>query len=162
MQSITSFALLPAGPAVYALYGGRGRPYVAYVGSAGHLRSRIEQHLVRRDSSVTTGVSAVSLNPDFITEVRWWEHPSFADRAALEAAELVAFDVLEPVLRSRSAVSEAARALSSDADFQAAMRSVFDAEPAGGLVLPTLQEALDRIAALEERVRALEAWRNGK
>ena len=69
---------LPKVPAVYALYGGRGRgSYVAYVGQAVKLRVRIEQHLVRRDSSVVTGVAAVSLNPDHVTEVRWWVHPEF-------------------------------------------------------------------------------------
>jgi hypothetical protein len=138
--------------------GGRGSgSYVAYVGIAGtSLRGRIEQHLIRRDSSVTTGVSAVSLNPDAVTEVRWWEHEQFTERGALEAAELVAFDVLEPALRSRGNVTAQARALYSDLTFVAEMRSVLSAPPTGRLVLPSLAEALSRIASLEERVTALE------
>lgn len=99
---VTSITDLPSVPAVYAMYGGQGRSqYVAYVGLAKKLRGRVDQHLVRRDSSVTTGVSAVSLNSDFVTQVRWWTHPDFDKQDILEAAELVAFDVLEPSLRSR-------------------------------------------------------------
>jgi hypothetical protein len=41
------------------------------------------------------------LNPDYVTELRWWEHPDFAERYVLEAAELVAYDMLNPALRSR-------------------------------------------------------------
>ena len=78
MIELTTITDLPNVPAVYAMYGGQGRSrYVAYVGLGSKLRSRVEQHLIRRDSSVTTGVSAVSLNPDFVTEVRWWEYPAF-------------------------------------------------------------------------------------
>jgi excinuclease UvrABC nuclease subunit len=72
MADITATSELPNLPAIYAMYGGQGRSrYVAYVGLATKLKSRVEQHLVRRDSSVTTGVSAVSLNPEYVTEVRW-------------------------------------------------------------------------------------------
>jgi hypothetical protein len=103
---VTSISDLPNVPAIYAMFGGQDRSrYVAYVGLGSKLRSRVEQHLVRRDSSVTTGVSAVSLNPDFVSEVRWWEHPDFEKQDVLEAAELIAFDVLEPALR-RDAFSE--------------------------------------------------------
>lgn len=157
MHTVTSISHLPPCPAVYALYGGRSRPYVVYVGIAGNLRSRIEQHLVRRDSSVTTGVAAAALNPDLVTEVRWWKHPAFADRGHREAAELVAFDVPEPTLRSRGGVGEGARVLHADATFHTAMHQLFTSEPAGRLVIPTLQDALDRLEQLEARVQALEA-----
>lgn len=162
MRAVTSIAQLPTGPAVYALCGGRGKPSVAYVGAAGNLRTRIEQHLIRRDSSITTGVSAVALNPDVITEVRWWTHSSFADRVRLEAAELVAFDVLEPTLRSRRDALEGARALHADADFRESIRDLFRSNPSGQLTIPTLHDALSWIAELEERVKALEARLDGK
>jgi hypothetical protein len=72
---------LPGVSAMYAMYGGRGRGlHVAYVGIADDLRGRISQHLIKRDSSVTTGTSAVGLNPDLISEIRW--------REVLEAASL--------------------------------------------------------------------------
>lgn len=112
IHRIVSISDLPTVPAVYAMYGGQNpRLYVAYVGVAGRLKSRIIQHLVRRDSSVTTGTSAVVLNPDYVTEVRWWEHPDFAERHVLEAAELVAFDVLDPALRSRGGIPARAKEL---------------------------------------------------
>ncbi|MCD4782602.1 MAG: GIY-YIG nuclease family protein [Candidatus Eremiobacteraeota bacterium] len=87
---------VPKYPAVYAMYGGTGRSqYVAYVGIAKNLRQRLEQHLIRRDSSVTTGTSASTLNPDYVTEIRWWTHSRFSDRAALEAAEIIAFNLAQ-------------------------------------------------------------------
>jgi hypothetical protein len=139
------------------MYGGQGRGlYVAYVGVAGKLKPRVIQHLVRRDSSVATGTSAVALNPDYVTEVRWWEHPDFAQRHVLEAAELVAFDVFEPALRSRGGIQEQARQLYADGEFSEEMRALFAGDPAGRLVIATLQDALDRITELERRVAALE------
>lgn len=70
MGGLDSIPLLPNASAVYAMLSGSGAgsgAYVAYVGVAGKLKQRITQHLVRRDSSVTTGASAVSLNPDLVT-----------------------------------------------------------------------------------------------
>jgi len=120
---------LPNSPAVYAMFGGRGNSlYVAYVGIADHLKSRIQQHLVRRDSSVATGTSAVVLNPDYITELKWWEHPEFSERAFLEAAELAAFDVFEPSLRSRGRISHKSKELYENNDFREKMREFFSSE----------------------------------
>jgi hypothetical protein len=97
-------------PAVYALFGGHGKGlYVAYVGIADSLKRRIVQYLVRRDSSVATGTSAVGLNPDYVIVVDWWEHPDFAERFKLQVAELVAFDVLNPALRSRGKIQDKTR-----------------------------------------------------
>ncbi len=54
---IKAISDLPSVPAVYAMFGGRGRNlYAAYVGISGNLRARINQHLVLRDSSIATGV----------------------------------------------------------------------------------------------------------
>jgi len=114
------------------------------------------QHLVKRDSSIATGTSAVALNPDYVTEVRWWEHPDFSKRHVLEAAELVAFDVLDPALRSRGAIQEQAKQLYADESFREKMRAVFLSEPTGRIIFPTLRDALKRIAQLERRLAALE------
>jgi excinuclease UvrABC nuclease subunit len=80
MKLITTAGQLPNCPTVYAMYGAHGSDLdVAYVGIEGHLKRRIEQHLIRRDSSVTTGTSVVSLNPELVTKLHWWEHePSFS------------------------------------------------------------------------------------
>lgn len=157
MIEITTIADVPGRPAIYALYGGRGRGLrAAYVGSARELRNRITQHLIRRDSSISTGAAVVTLNADLVTQVHWWEHASFSDEAHLLAAELVAFDTLDPTLRSRGQPQGRAMQLSIDPVFKDEMRQLFHAEPTGLLSLPTLQDALERIERLEERLQALE------
>jgi hypothetical protein len=154
---LSSLSELPIFPAVYALYGGKGRGlYCAYVGLAGKLKERILQHLVRRDSSVTTETSAVVLKPEYITDIRWWVHPDFAERHVMEAAELVAFDILNPILRSRGAIQEKARQLYSAETFRANMAGLFQGEPSGRIALMTIQDAFERIAELEKRVWELE------
>ena len=67
---------------------------------AGNLHRRLIQHFVNRDSSVVTGTSAAGLNIDYVRHVDWWEEAGFADPDRLRAAELVAFNVFEPALRS--------------------------------------------------------------
>ncbi len=140
------------------MYGGYGRgTYVAYVGLAENLKRRVGQHLVARNSSVATGVAAVGLNVHHVTRVTWWEHPEFAQPQVLVAAELVAFDVLDPALRSRGAVQDQARRLYEDEHFPERMHRLFTAEPSGCFVLPTLTDALERIAELDRRLAAVEA-----
>src|SRR5687768_11843460 len=132
---VAKLSELPNSPAVYAMYAGNaGKGYVAYVGLADKLKQRVSQHLIRRDSSVVTGVAAVSLNPSLITEVRWFEHPGFTDRTIIEAAEIVAFDVLEPVLRSRGALTERAKGQAKERTFRAEFERIFSSEPTGILV----------------------------
>ena len=102
MLGLTSTSDLPSIPAVYAVYGGRGRGlYIASVGVEGGLKRRISEYLVRPDSSVATGTSAVMLNPNYVTELRWWEQPDIGERHALEAAELVACGLRHPVRAPR-------------------------------------------------------------
>jgi len=101
-KTLSNISELPKVPAVYIMRSGRSRgAYVAYVGMAKSLKRRITEHLVKRDSSVTTGTSATALNPDYVTEVCWREYPSFDKTHVLEAAELIAFEVFNPALRSR-------------------------------------------------------------
>jgi hypothetical protein len=91
----------PRAPAVYAMYAGEPpRTWVAYVGMASDLHGRLFQHFVRVDSSVVAA-AAVRLDLDYIRYVDWWEHEQFTYGAGRHAAELVAFDVFEPLLRSR-------------------------------------------------------------
>ncbi len=155
--TIYSVTDLPNRPAVYAMYGGRGLGlYVAYVGVADSLKHRIAQHLIRKDSSVTTGVSAAMLNSSNVTELKWWEHVRFQVRIVLEAAELVAFDVLNPALRSRGATKQKSMQLYQDTVFREEMKSLFTGTLSGHLVLRDLSYALDMIDALEKRVAELE------
>ncbi len=157
MEKLNQTSALPQQPAVYTLYGGRGRSrHVAYGGIAGKLRQRIIQHLVNRDSSVATGTSAAGLNVDYVTEVEWWMHPDFTDRDVRQAAEPVAFDVLDPALRSREGITDEAKGLDSTPEFRQSMADLFRGEPEGTRVLPTLREAMERISQLERRVGELE------
>jgi predicted GIY-YIG superfamily endonuclease len=60
MLAGSDIAQAPGSPAIYAMHGGDGRRYLPYVGIGDDLRRRVTQHLVNRDSSVTTGTGAVS------------------------------------------------------------------------------------------------------
>lgn len=153
---ILSTSELPNVPAIYAMCGGSETRYVAYVGVADKLKRRVEQHLVRRDSSVAPRTSAVGLNPDYVTELWWWEHPRFSERYILMAAELVASDVLKPTLRSRGIVPEKAKKVYTDGKFQLEMKKLFEGEPKGKLIILTLNDALDKIEQLEKRIALLE------
>lgn len=156
-RDFSAISDLPDRPAIYVLHAGGSRTYVAYVGIAGSsLRNRIRQHFLRRDSSVTTGTSAVSLDPDQVCELTWWEHERFGERHALEAAELVAFELFEPTLRSRGGVQSASERLARDGAFQQQMRAHLSSAPAGRIRFPTLADAFARIEKLEARLRELE------
>ena len=158
MRDFSPIYDLPNAPAVYAFYsGGRGPRYVAYVGIAGKLKQRVVQHLIRRDSSVATGVSAVSLNPDQVTRIEWWGHPSFNKTVNLKAAEMVAFDLLQPALRSRGRDDSAGKEVLADPTFRKSMEVLFNGKPNGTVDFLTLSDALKRINQLEKRIEELEA-----
>jgi hypothetical protein len=59
-------------------------------------------------------------------------HPDFEKQDILEAAELVAFDVLEPSLRSRGGITDRAKQVYGDDGFRVQMRALLQGEPAGG------------------------------
>jgi hypothetical protein len=151
----------PKSPGIYALCAGHGkRRYVAYVGLAKNIQQRLRQHLVRRDSSIVTGASAVSLDPDKVTEVRWWVHPLF-DRYMPEA-EIVAFRVLDPVLRSRQQVSPPVEYVANRDDFRQEIEKVLSGPPTGRLEIPTYEDVVRRVAELEQKVRTVPAYRGQK
>ena len=132
MRDFSPAYSLPNVPAVYALYSeGRRASYVAYVGIAGRLKQRIIQHLIRRDSSVATGTSAVNLNPDLISKICWWENSNFNKADHLKAAEMVAFEVLNPALRSRGVVDNAGMNLFENEKFKTKYVKFFEEEPTG-------------------------------
>lgn len=148
---------LPRGPAVYVLYGGGiGERDVAYVGEADVLVRRVVEQLVVRDPLVLAESPVVALLPFYVAEIRWWLDPAFADAQALHAAELIASELFDPPLRGRSRTSEQAFALYGDPDFRRRLIALFRAEPAGALRLPTHAHALEWLAELELRLRALE------
>jgi hypothetical protein len=154
MRDFSSVYGLPNALAVYALYCGGSARDVVYVGVAEKLKNRIMQHFLRRDSSVTTCTTAVSLNPDF-TRMQWWHHDLFADRSKLEAAEVVAFEVLNPTLRSRGRINSQAMALLDSSDFREIMTKLFQNSCAGTLTFPCLADALRKIETLERELNEL-------
>ena len=157
MRDFTPVYNLPNVPAVYALYsGGKGPKYVAYVGIAGRLKQRIIQHLIRRDSSVTIGTSAVNLNPDQVMSLSWWAHPDFDKTVNLKAAEIVAFEVLNPALRSRAGVDSTGMAMLADKDFHGKMKALFRGNSSGAVEFPSLGDALAEIEKLKIRMAKLE------
>jgi len=156
-QVLLGIADLPNRPALYALYGGTGkRAYVAYVGITDKLKRRAAQHLLTRDSSAATGTSAVGINPDYVTEIRWWEHRRFSKQAVREAAELVAFELLDPALRSRKSVGKAAQELLKSNRFKKEMERLIKLKPTGHLRIPSLEQVWRRLSAFEDRLARIE------
>ena len=148
---------VPQRPGLYAMYGGEPpRTWVAYVGIAGGIQGRLIQHFVRRDSSVVTGTSAVGVNIEHVRFVDWWEHPLLEDEVHRHAAELVAFRVLDPALRSRGNTRQAALALLQDVNFVEAFEQVLLSPPSGRYWPPRIGDLVDRVATLEARLAALE------
>jgi hypothetical protein len=99
---------------------------------------------------------AVSLNPEFITEVQWWENPDFEKKDVLRAAELVAFDVLEPALRSRVAITDRAKKIFDSEAFYRRTLKFFEEEASGRLLIHSASDTRHRLADHEARLRALE------
>ncbi len=150
------FTQVPRKPGIYALCAGTGKnQYVAYVGIAKDLRQRLLQHLLQRNSSVVTGVSAVSLNPDRVTEVRWWLLSPKDSKYLLEA-ELVAFEVLNPVLRSRAPVSAPVHFIAARHDFKSKMKKLFTGEPSGHVKIMLYQELISRVEHLQSIVEEIQ------
>jgi hypothetical protein len=156
LHKIPKISSLPNNPAIYALYGGKGqRKFVAYVGIADKLRQRVSQHLVRRDSSIVTGTSIVSLNPDYVTALKWWEYPDFSKREFLEAAEEIAFKIFDPVLRSRGNLTGRGDILLKDEAFIKKMEILFNNAPAGSLEFPDFQDLLEKLNDIEMEIQNL-------
>lgn len=85
--------------------------------------------------------------------------PGVSTRVELEAAELVAFDVLEPALRSRGGISSEARRRAGTDAFRAEMTELFRGPPAGRLALPSFPALAERVAAIERRLDLIESGR---
>lgn len=145
---------IPTDPGIYAMYDQSDG--VAYVGESKNLRNRINDHITRRNSSVTTGVSAVVLNPDKLKSISWWCHESFSDEGHRKAAEIVAFEVLNPTLQSLGKVQDDAETIVKDPQFYNDMCRLFRSAPAGRYSLETLDNLVDLVLDLQKRISELE------
>ena len=157
MRDFSTLNDLPTVPVVYALCSGNWRSkHIAYIGIASVLRRRVRQHLLKRSSSVSTGASAVSLMPEHVTEIWWWEHPGFSVDAALKAAEQIASDLLNPTLRSRAKLENTASQMLRNKRFRKGLERLFSDDPTGKIKFPTLSDTMDRIRKLEAIVKDLQ------
>jgi hypothetical protein len=156
MPAPTSIWELPAVPAVFGLYGDAGRRLV-FLGVADVLLERVLEQLVVPRLGFGPATGALFMQPGFIAEVRWWEHEEFADANAARAAEFVASDLLEPLLSSRRPSTAAARDLYADRHFQERMRALFAGKPSGAATIPTLDDVIARLTALEARLTGTDA-----
>ncbi len=146
MHKRPDISSLPNVPAIYVLYGGKGsKKFEAYVGITDKLHRRIHQHLIKRDSSVSTGTSVASLNPDYVTCLKWWEDPEFLKKECREAAEIIAFKKFNPVLRSRGSHSSLGKSLENDAIFREKIEGLLEKPPSGYKEFPDFQEVLNRV-----------------
>ena len=156
---VRSFDEIKHVPQFAGIYGFKGATdksgSYSYIGLSGKLRDRISQHLLRRDSSVSTGVSAVSLNPDNIDECHWWIHESFEDRDYLEAAELVAFEFFRPTLVSRGNPTSNAIEIMKKEEFKDKMYSLFSTIPSGYIRFYDISWTVEKIKELEKEINEL-------
>jgi hypothetical protein len=110
-----------------------------------------------RDSSATVESAPIRINVDSISSLRWWEDSRFQERGELEGAELVAFEILKPTMRSRGGISGAGLEASQDDSFFQSMMNLFQGPPTGTLLFPSIRDLQRRLNELERRVADLEA-----
>jgi hypothetical protein len=140
------------GPAVYAMYAGEPpRTWVAYVGMAGDLHNRLFQHFVRRDSSVVAAAAASRSRLHPVRRVVGTRR--LRERVDSARSRIVAFDLLEPVLRSRGNPSRAAVELYNDRASRAVLEGIFRGDPAGRFVHARLRDLARNVQSLEARVK---------
>lgn len=157
MKVANSIRDLPNEPAIYTLRSGkRERSSILYVGETDNLRRRIGQHLVNRDSSVTMEGSPVKIDPSHVKIVEWWTQPDFKDSIVRGAAEQIAFKIFDPRVRSGSNGKKDSIKLSKDQTFDSRMKALFTSTPSGKLVMMTLEEIIERLLSLEQRMAELE------
>ena len=144
-----SLSSIPKEAGIYAMYY-RSRS-VAYVGLSKNLRNRIRDHMTYHNRD-----SATVLNPDKVGHICWWLNPRFSDKAYREAAEVVAFKVLNPSLRSRGNVTKRAKPILEDQTFCDEMARLFRGKPSGVFYPKTLDNLVDLVLKLDKRVSELE------
>ena len=151
-----SLDLIPAEPGIYAMNDRNNK--AAYVGESDNLRDRIRDHIVNRDSTAVTRLSPTMLNPDYVYRICWWQCDSiFDERVNRQAAELVAFDVLDSSHKSRAAIPNKAKDKACEQPFRTIMVNLFNGKPVGCYYPPTLRNLTDCVSQLCKRVSELES-----
>ena len=96
------------------------------------------------------------LNPEKVGYIRWWLNPKFSDKGYREAAEVIAFKVLNPSLRSRGKVINRTQPFLEDQTFCDEMECLFRDEPSGAFYPKTFDNLVDLVLELDKRVSELE------
>ncbi len=136
MKRTSSITEIPFQPAVYAIYFcDKGDLSAAYVGSAATLREQLFRQLSSRKNLLSIRHSVEELKEGLSVEVRWWEHPDFANLPALEAAELIAFVTLNSLMSGTATISEEAKVFIVNELFREKMHELFNGEPSGVIAL---------------------------
>jgi len=147
---------VPNIPCVYIFLGGKERAeHIVYVGIANKLRDRLIQHLVNYDSSVTCGMSTARIIPDKVSKIKYWSHREFKNRVKLEAAELIAFDFFNPILKSRGKIRTESIVLASNAKFKKTMENLFSDHPLGIFIRLDLDDVIERLLKLEKKIEGM-------
>ena len=137
-------------PGIYALYTARPRNHlrnVAYVGHAKKLQQRIRHHLKERYTRI---------DADKISHVSWWLDCRFSNKNYRRVAEIVAFEVLNPLLCSRPAMPET-QDLEDLEDFRTEMEGLFRGDPSGCFYPETNANLAHCVSQLCSRVHELES-----
>ena len=149
-MNFSQLAIPKEKPGIYALYTTRPRNHlknVAYVGYATKLRQRIRHHLKERDTRI---------DPDKISHVSWWLDGRFSNKDYLRFAEIVAFEVLNPLLCSRPAM-RGIQDMENLENFRSDMEGLFRGDPSGCFYPETNEKLAHCVSQLCERVRQLES-----
>ena len=153
MRSFDEIKHLPQFPGIYGFKGPNDiKDNYSYIGLSNKLRERVSQHLLKRESSVATVATAISLNPDKIAECHWWIHESFGAREYLEAAELIAFERFNLTLVSRVTPSTRTLEISNDEVFKKQMDKLFSNVPSCYIKFYDLSWAINKIKELENEI----------
>ena len=110
--------------------------------STRYLKTRIQRHLISCGSNISTSTSAISLNPEYFTKVRWWRRLDSRNPQKRRAAEWIAGEVLQSVLRTWDLFPNLARVHVVDQGFYERTEKVFNSESTWCLTLPMLGGAL--------------------
>ena len=113
---------------------------MVFVGIAESLLERVVEQLAIREAPSVLSSSKLALEPAFLSELHWWEHSEFTDSDALRAAEFVASDLFDPVLRSRRPIGTKAAQLVENHAFRTRMHAALTAPPTGTVPLPAASE----------------------
>lgn len=68
----------------------------------------------------------------------------------------IAFEALNPVLRSRGVVNKSALKWISNEAFYEEIKDIFESSPTGNIKFPSLADVIERINELEERILQIE------